>query len=66
MSRIVQYGKQANQPVQLININTFYRSGKGSEITFVFTNEHTQVWKFSGVTECDAVFKSLITGKQSL
>ena len=65
MSKIVQYGKQANQPVQLSNVNTFYRSDKGSAITFVFTNEKTQVWHFGGVIECDAVMKTLITGEQS-
>lgn len=56
---IIQYGKQKNQPIQLTNINTFYRN-IGTEITFVFTNGNTQVWKFGREQECSEVYTRII------
>lgn len=56
---IIQYGKQKNQPIQLSNINTFYRN-KSKEITFVFTNGHTQVWVFQRDMECSEVYTRII------
>ena len=56
---IIQYGKQKNQPIQLANINTFYRN-RGTEITFVFTNGHTQVWVFHSEQEASEVYTRII------
>lgn len=59
MSSLVQYGKQKNQPIQLRNIDTFYRN-KGVEITFVFCSGRTQVWTFKDEMECHAVYNTII------
>jgi len=56
---IIQYGKQKNQPIQLSNINTFYRN-VGTEITFVFTNKCSQVWKFKSEQEASEVYTRII------
>jgi len=62
---IIQYGKQKNQPIQLLNINTFYRH-VGTEITFVFVNGCSQVWKFKTELECSQVYTQIIRKESGL
>ena len=56
---IVQYGKQKNQPIQLLNIDTYYRN-IGTEITFVFCSGRTQVWKFKSEMEASEVYNLIV------
>ena len=56
---IIQYGKQKNQPIQLLNIDTFYRL-VGTEITFVFCSGRTQLWKFKTEQEASQVYVDII------
>lgn len=56
---IIQYGTQKNQSIQLNNINTFYRRNT-KEITFVFTNKLSQVWRFESEQECSEVYTRII------